>query len=188
MTHSLLSSWKYAMQDVDRDTLSDFLSTLKREKHEPTEAMRTGIRFEDEVTSILNGDVCDEFPTASEVAKRVRGGKLQLVASREMTVNGRDILLYGRLDVLKAGIIYDIKYTGKYERGKFFSSTQHPTYFELIPEANEFTYLISDGKELWTETYRRDETRSILPMISDFFSWMQMCGYMDIYEQYWACK
>ncbi len=80
-----------------------------------------------------------------------------------------DVVLYGRLDALKAGTIYDIKFSKGYERGKFYSSTQHPTYMLLIPEAQTFSYLVSNGMDVWTECYRRDETPDIRPIISDFF-------------------
>lgn len=83
------------------------------------------------------------------------------------------LVLYGKLDALKAGVVYDIKFSSGYEKGKYFSSTQHPTYLELIPEASEFTYLVSNGNSVWYETYRRDETPSIIPIICDFFDWLR---------------
>ena len=53
ITHSLLSSWLYAMKDnlyedatTERDTYAEFLKTLNREPTETTEAMWNGIRFE----------------------------------------------------------------------------------------------------------------------------------------------
>jgi hypothetical protein len=94
-------------------------------------------------------------------------------ARKAIKVRGMDVVLYGRLDALKAGTIYDIKFSKGYERGKFYSSTQHPTYMLLIPEAQTFSYLVSNGMDVWTECYRRDETPDIRPIIRTFSTgWM----------------
>ena len=62
MTHSLLSSWLYAMKSSpyedltsERDAYGDFLKTLRREPTETTQAMQNGIDFENMVTDIVNG-------------------------------------------------------------------------------------------------------------------------------------
>lgn len=195
MTHSLLSSWLYAMKEnpyedlsLERNPFEDFMKTLRREPSEPTEAMQKGINFENLVTAITdgNGDVNNNWYEAAErIASVVRGGQLQYKAFKDIKVGGLSILLYGRLDALKAGVIYDIKYCGSYDKGKYISSTQHPVYLELIPEAKEFTYLVSNGSSVWTETYRRDETPSINPIISDFMDWLSVYGLLDIYKEKW---
>ena len=196
LTHSLLSSWLYAMKDnpyadatTESDSYADFLQALRREPGEQTEAMRNGIEFEDLVTDIVNGDADTEhkwYEAASKVAGIVKGGRLQYKAKKEITVSGVKILLYGRLDVLKAGEIIDTKFSKGYERGKYISSTQHPTYLELIPEANKFTYLISDGTNVWTETYRRDETPSVITIIESFLAYLKDNGLWELYVSHWA--
>lgn len=201
MTHSLLSSWLYAMRDnpyedstTERDAFSEFLSTLRREPTPTTEAMQKGIDFENLVTAIVNGeqnippDLDKWYDAAYEVAEIVRGGCLQYKARREIEVSGITFLLYGRLDVLKAGVIYDIKFSSGYDRGKYVDSTQHPTYLELIPQAREFTYLISNGSSVWKETYRRDETSDITDVIADFVSWLTANGLMETYKEHWEAK
>jgi hypothetical protein len=196
LTHSLLSSWLYAMKDspyedatTERDSFQEFLQALRREPGEQTEAMRNGIEFEDLVTDIANGDADTEhkwYEAASKVARIVKGGWLQYKAKKKITVSGEQILLYGRLDVLKAGEIIDTKFSKGYERGKYISSTQHPTYLELIPEAEKFTYLVSNGTEVWTETYRRDETPSIIPMIESFLAYLKDNGLWELYVKHWT--
>ena len=215
ITHSLLSSWLYAMKPnpyddstSERDPFDDFLRTLRREPSETTKPMQLGHDFEDLVTAILYGEPTavyhkedwktkelieeryrtDEHPwyqAAAQIAGEISGSMLQFKAKREIEVNGRRILLYGRLDGLGAGEITDIKYSGNYERGKFYDSTQHPMYFELIPEATIFTYTISNGKEVWHEPYRREETRSIVPIIADFLEYLRTAGLIGVYEEYW---
>lgn len=196
LTHSLLSSWLYAMKSSpyedltsERDAYGDFLKTLRREPTETTQAMQNGIDFENMVTDIVNGAEVDSeekwYDAASTVAKIVRGGQLQYKAKKRITVSGIPILLYGRLDVLKAGEIIDIKFSSGYERGKYFDSTQHPIYLELIPEAYQFTYLITNGSDVWKETYRREETNSMIPTIAYFLSYLKESGLWEEYAKHW---
>lgn len=196
LTHSLLSSWLYAMKDnpyADTTTESngyeDFLRALRREPSEQTEAMRNGIEFEDLVTDIVNGDADTEhkwYEAATKVAKVIKGGQLQYKAKKKMVVAGEQILLYGRLDVLLAGRIIDIKFSKGYDRGKYLGSTQHPTYLELIPEAEAFTYIVSNGTEVWTETYRRDEAPDITQLIELFLVFLKENGLWELYVKHWA--
>lgn len=195
MTHSLLSSWLYAMREnpyedatSDKDPMGEFMQTLRREPTPTTEAMQKGIDFENLVTAILNGKPDTRhnwYNAAAKVAGIVQGGILQYKARKEIHVGGLSLVLYGRLDVLKAGGIYDIKFSKGYDRGKYFDSTQHPVYLELIPEARHFTYLISNGTEVWSETYRRDEAPNIYPIITDFLDWLAAQGLLDLYREKW---
>lgn len=198
ITHSLLSSWLYAMKDnpyedatTERNPSAEFLQVLNRIPTPTTEAMQNGIDFEDLVTDILNGCADAEhkwYNAAFKIAKRINGGILQCRVSREIEVSGYDILLYGRLDALLAGKIYDIKFSKSYDVGKYIDSTQHPTYFELLPEAKEFTYLVSNGTNVWSETYRKDESQDIKTIIADFLSWLEMQDLLDTFKEKWLAK
>lgn len=201
MTHSLLSSWLYAMKSnpyedatTERDPYEEFLQTLRREPTPTTEAMQNGIEFEDLVTAIINNDVekmkahPSWFDAAFDVATVVGGGTLQYRAKREIYVDDMCFVLYGRLDVLKGGVIYDIKFTKNYDVGKYFDSTQHPTYLRIVPEAEKFVYLASNGSQVWPETYRRDETPPIEPIISDFLSFLKANDLFEIYKEHWEAK
>ncbi len=200
MTHSLLSSWLYAMKGnpyedatTEKDAFAEFMMTLCREPTPTNEAMQKGIDFENLVTAIVNGeqtppDLDKWYDAAHEVAEIVRGGLLQYKAKKEIEVAGITFLLYGRLDALKAGVVYDIKFSSSYDKGKFVTSTQHPTYLMLIPDAYEFTYLVSNGGSVWKETYRRDETADIREVISDFVSWLEANDLMDTYKEHWEAK
>lgn len=199
MTHSLLSSWLYAMKEnpyedatTERDPHAEFLAVLRREPTPTTEAMQKGIDFEDLVTAIVNEDFdsmqkYDDkwLDAAYKVADVVGGGLLQYRAKKEIQVSGITFLLYGRLDALKAGAIIDIKFSGSYEKGKYVDSTQHPTYLEIVPQATHFTYVITNGSTVWKETYRRDETPDIAPIIADFVSWLDANDLMDVYKEKW---
>lgn len=218
LTHSLMASWLYTMKSnqyddatTERDAYAEFMQTLRREPTPTTKAMQGGIDFENLVTAILQGGKIAEYHKenrttgamerelypltehpwyegANDIARIIVGGQLQFKASKEIVVDGMTLLLYGRLDALKAGAIYDIKFSSKYERGKYIDSPQHPTYLELIPEAQDFTYLVSNGTMVWTETYAREDTPSIYPTISAFLSWLTDTGNMATYKEMWLAK
>ena len=218
ITHSLLSSWLYSLKEnpysdatTEDTSKEDFLRVLRREPTPTTEAMQNGLEFEALVTESCNFNEPVQtsligtpptlesllpdairsnpwFEPAFKIAGYARGGQLQCTASKRVTLRGIDLLLYGRLDVLRAGHIFDIKFSKTYDRGKYIDSTQHPMYLELVPSALDFSYLISNGTDVWTETYRRDETPSIYPIVNDFLLWLENTGLMPIYQQFWGAR
>ena len=198
VTHSLLNSWSYALKEnpfedmtSERDPMADFMRTLRREPITPNQAMQNGIDFEDLVTAITKGggDTSHRwYEAARTVATQIQGAQLQHRANRTIRVGDKNIFLYGRIDALKAGIIYDIKYTSNYDAGKFIDYTQHPMYLALLPEAYGFTYLVSNGTNVWPEHYRRDETPDILPTIQHFFTWLDSQGLTQVYLDNWEAR
>lgn len=195
--------------DPEKETaLDEFMHVLRREKTPTSPAMQSGIDFEDLVTAILTGQekanyhmtsrdgsqtlkvfAVAEHPwyeAACKVAGMIQGAKLQYVARRYVTIGGMDFLLYGRLDAMKEGRIFDIKYSGSYERGKFRDSTQHPMYYRLVPEMMNFTYIVSNGTDVWTEVYWYDEVPRIEPVITDFLQWLRDINLMETYKEYWG--
>lgn len=198
VTHSLLSSWSYAMKEnpfenatSDRDPMADFLTTLNRQQIPTNEAMQNGIDLEDLVTAILKGNADPGhrwYAAANEIATQIQGAQLQHRANRTVRIGDKDIFLYGRLDALKAGVIYDIKYTKSYDSGKYYESTQHPMYFAIVPEAYGFTYLASNGTGVWWEHYRKDETPDIIPTIEQFFAWLDNQGLTQLYLDKWEAR
>jgi hypothetical protein len=102
-------------------------------------------------------------------------------------------LVYGILDALKDGTIYDVKFLNKSlgsteVYGKYLQSAQHPFYFYLVPEAEEFSYLISDGQDLYIETYRPEICRTAAEIIEEFISSITASGHLDLYKEKWLAK
>lgn len=197
ITQTLLGSYQYLF-NVDPEyfegAFADFEATLRRERREPTEAMLNGINFENLVYAKANGIGCEHHKKWQEginlVASVIKGAQIQVKAKRELTVNGTDFLLYGILDGLKAGVIYDVKFLNKGMggaelAGKYLNSPQHPAYFALIPEANMFQYLVSDGKDIYVETYLREQTESIEKHIQEFMQGIEAMGLLDVYKVHW---
>jgi len=184
ITASLLNSWKYAISlDNEYGNLEDFIKVLSKEPFEPTEAILTGFKFE-------------EFMT--ENYEPTKDGCYQVKLSKNITTKTGNYVLYGILDCLKAGKIYDYKYKGSYDVGSFYDSYQHPTYFELCPEASEFEYLISnnykEGKEpeeinLYHEIYKREDMKvKIDEVIDNFITWLKTNDLYNLFCEKWASK
>lgn len=197
ITHSLLSSWSYVFscwEDGKEAAYEDFLRTLNRIPTEPTEAMLDGRAFEDEVYKEAAGLPRQPHPKwesgIKKVAAYIRNAPVQIRVKREIQVDGVTYLVYGILDALKAGVIYDVKYVSKSFgsvdlAGKYLDSSQHPAYFYMVPEAYEFNYLVSDGTDLYKETYTPANTRPIADIISEFIRSIDGMGLLDLYKEKW---
>lgn len=187
ITQSLLSAWEWSFKTDDG--YEDFLRTLNREKKKPTQAMLDGIRFENVLNSVLNGEQIPDdhewkFPI-TEMARELYGSQQQVNLYRDIVVDGQPFLLHGVLDYLKAGIIYDCKFSKRYELNKYLTSPQTPMYLDLVPEARGFEYIISDGKWVYREKYPRYIVPSITPEIRQFMKFLKDHDLWSIYESKW---
>lgn len=202
ITQSLISSWDYiysCRNEFVDTTKEEFLKTLRREPKESNENMRKGIEFEDEVYKVVSGEARTSHKKWERgiqlVAARFMNAPTQIKAQRDMTISGKPMLLYGVLDALQCGTIYDVKFSTKsfndstvYLAGKYLHSAQHPMYLALVPEAQRFTYLLSDGQDLYEETYTRSMARPIEDIIAEFLRSIQYMGLMKTYEENWGAK
>ena len=193
LTQSLLGSWLYQYDAADPEKAHvELIKTLKRGKSKPNRAMLDGIQFENMVTAYCDGSIPDRehkwFDGICGVGELVKGSQFQVAAYRDKNICGLDFLLYGRLDALKAGTIYDIKFSRTYEPGKYLDSPQHPMYFECVPEAKTFTYVIYTGKDVCTETYRREEISPVDETVRQFIGYLEDTGLAKIYIENWKAR
>lgn len=183
ITHSLLSSWLWSSQSEER--YNDFLKTLRREPTQATQAMRDGQEFENMVYACANGAAVPKNHKwengVLELGKMLSGSAFQVALGRDITVNDIDFRLFGILDALRFGHIFDVKFSKRYTLGKYRNSTQHSMYFALCPEAADFTYLISDGDYVYRETYYPDETEHISRYIDCFMKSLYRQNLVDLY-------
>lgn len=197
ITPSLLNSWLYistcidGVKEASSDEISledkqdlaiakakeDFIKTLNRVKSEPNQYMLEGIKYEEET-----------YKGNTRASPYVKGGAFQFVGMKEIEVDGMKFLMYGRLDCLKAGVIYDIKKVVRYARQKYLKSAQHGFYLELVPRAKIFTYLIDDGKELHTESYYPEECVPTEVYIHNFIQYLIQNDLIEIYKEKWQSK
>lgn len=198
ITPSLLNSYLYIYESMnnvteaenDKISLEDkqavaydehykeFLKTLSREPQEPNVYMQMGIEFEKQ-----------SYEGHTIVSPIIKGGLYQLVGKKNITVDGMDFLMYGRLDVLKGGTIYDIKKVMKYNVGKYRWSSQHRFYLDLFTRADKFVYLAVDNQDrLHKEMYFRDECISTEEQIRKFVNFLNENNLMEEYKKKWKSK
>lgn len=199
ITQSLVSSWNYLMdchESCEDEAYESFLRTLNREQTETTPAMQNGIDFENEIYATIAGQTVphrEEWKTAVElIADRLKHATTQVKASKDILVGETELLLYGVFDALWAGQIFDIKYSNKsfgsiYLPGKYLSSPQHPAYFCLCPEARRFTYIVSDGTDIYEESYTPEHTIPFTEIAYDFLNWLDGADLLETYKEKWAC-
>ena len=189
ITKSLLDSWLWAFKR--EDGWDDFLSTLHREKKPPTQAMLEGTRFENVLNNVLKGEAIpadhEWASVIAEMSKDLYGAQQQVVLFSDCDVNGQPFLLHGVLDYLLAGSIWDCKFTKNYHLNKYFweGTSQTAMYLALVPEARDFTYIISDGKYVYREKYPRDIVPPIEPIINNFMQYLKKHGLWEVYCEKW---
>ena len=188
ITPTLLNSWQY---NIKNGTLEDFIKVLNKEKFEPTESILKGFEYEKYM---------------QENFEETLRGAYQVKVSKEYG----DYLLYGIIDCLKGGIIYDYKYTKNYEEGKFFNNHQTLMYLEMVPEAKKMVYLITnkfnkteypdlnfkDVSKVEYEVgdiFREEYTKDMFPETIDsilhkFEQWLKQYNLYDLYVEKWKCK
>ena len=190
ITPTLLNSWQY---NIKNGILEDFIKVLNKEEFDPTESIKKGFEYEKYM---------------QENFEETLNGAYQVKVSKEYD----DYLLYGIVDCLKGGIIYDYKYTKHYEVGKFFNNHQTLMYLEMIPEAKKMVYLITDKfvKEMPLsaplnyeycgeyeykvgDVYREEYTKDMFPETIDsilhkFEEWLKQYNLFDLYIEKWKCK
>ena len=190
ITQSLLSAWEWSYKM--ESGYDDFLKTLRKERSPQTKQMLDGIRFENVLNAVLNGAEIDAthewYKPICELYGTLKGAAQQVRLSKDITVDGINFVMYGVLDYLKAGVIYDTKYSKTYKVGKYRESPQHPLYLPLVPEAYAFKYLICDGKYIYTETYRPDEVEPIERTIKQFMDFLDRQGLVETYCDGWKSK
>ena len=197
VTPSLLNSWLYIWlsrdnvkesandaicledkQDLEMQKAYDeFLGTLRREQTPPNENMLRGIQYEE-----------DCYKGLTDASPIIKGGAFQIVGKKYVVVDNVPFLMYGRLDVLKNGIIYDIKRVTRYATQKYLHSAQHGFYLDLFQDARQFTYLAFDGNKLHQETYYRGQYKPTEAILSDFIQWLRENNLWDVYASLWASK
>lgn len=200
VTQTLISAWSWMFDcpvENAESAREDFLRVLNREPRERTEAMQNGLDFEREVYRAAAGIPRGPHETwesgIRKTAQIIQGASVQVKLSRELEQDGLCFLVYGILDALKAGMIYDIKFSSKSlgtfdAYGKYQDSAQHPFYFYLVPEAETFQYLLSDGEDLYIETYHRNDCRSAESILREFIPSLSEMGLLELYFEKWLAE
>ena len=189
ITKTLLDSWLWSFKRDDG--WEDFLSTLNRERKPPTKAMLDGTRFENCLNNVLNGEKIPQdhewYKPISEMSIDLFRTQQQVVLFQECVVDDQPFLLHGVLDYLRAGRIWDCKFTKNYHLNKYHwgGTAQTSMYFALVPEAYDFTYIISDGTWVYRERYPREIVPPIDNYIRNFMKFIKQHGLWEVYVEKW---
>lgn len=190
ITQSLLSDYQRVF--TAEDGYESFLKTLSRQPKPRTDAMAKGVEFESCVNSALDGEHIPEnhkwYKPVMYLSEYLAGSQQQVTVKRDLFVDGVCFELYGVLDFLRAGIIYDTKFSSHYYLNKYLHSPQHPMYFYLVPEAREFQYLSSDGSFVYKEIYRPEDVVPIETTIRQFMQFLDKQGLVETYTSLWNLK
>lgn len=190
LTQSLLSDWQRSF--TAEDGYEGFLESLYRKKKPATEAMLKGIEFEGTVNAVLDGAYIPEshkwYKPVMQLKELLDGSQQQVSIKKDLIVDGVCFELHGVLDFLKAGIIYDTKFSTHYYLNKYLLSPQCPMYFFLVPEAREFQYLSCDGSFIYREIYHPDEVTPIEVTIRQFMRYLEKHNLIDTYTSIWNLK
>lgn len=180
-------------KEMENKAREDFLNTLNKVKSEPSEAMIRGINFENLVSAICEGKTPvitpeeePEVNCAIDIAEKVRGGTWQVVLQKDI---GK-YLLYGKADVIKRDIIFDIKRTSSYDIGKYQDSIQHLLYLECT-KIDKFEYLICDGKNLYGESYfkQSNNLQILTEKIEEMVAWIKSAPeFAEPFEKNWIAR
>lgn len=200
ITHSLIASWNYlysCYESCEEDAYNDFLSTLNRIPKESTPEMQNGIDFENEVYRFASGAQTTSLPSAMKwekgikvVATIIKGAPTQVkcVARVVYRLNAYPRVRHSG----RAESGYDFR--RKIQQQKFLvgrTSGQVSRFlsasdiFILGTGSEKFTYLVSDGEDLYTETYTRANTRPLGEIVKEFLCSLEAMRLMDIYKEKW---
>ena len=190
ITKTLLDSWMWSYKRYDG--YDGFIKTLNRQKIPVTKAMLDGTRFENCVNGVLDGNCIEPdhewYDGIMQVADRVQGSQQQVVLYRDIKVDGVNFLIHGILDYLRAGVVFDCKFSKNYHLNHYLNSTQHPVYMYLVPEARRFEYCVSDGKYLYVESYPRDIVPELEPIILNFKRFLEKQNLVETYCDKWRVR
>ena len=190
LTQSLISAYEWTFKK--EDGYDEFIAALNREKKRVTTAMLDGIQYENVLNSVLDGaEITPDhewYAPITEMAEELHGAQQQVTLFRDINVDGVDFLIHGVLDYLRAGHIWDCKFSKRYELNKYLGSPQTAFYMYLVPEAFDMTYIISDGKYVYREKYPREIVEPIEPYIRNFMQFLDMHNLVNIYTEKWRCQ
>lgn len=189
LSQSLLSAWLYSYKSTEG--YEAFIKALNRQRTPDTEAILDGKAFENAVNQHLNGAPLNGIsypasgwvPGIERTCEYLWDSRQQVSLRKDIIVEGCCFNLVGVLDFLKAGVIYDTKFSKNYYLNKYLNSPQHSAYFYLVPEAYEFQYLSCDGTYVYREIYRPENTKPIEIYIKQFMHFLDQQKLTDLYVQ-----
>ena len=169
---------------------------MKREPWKAHPTARRGQEFESAIFAHARLKESNEGTKHFQnIVLKCRGAKFQQVLKKDITVRERNIVLYGKVDVLFPDRIIDIKTTENYRgEDKYLGGWQHILYL-YMSGLKEFTYLVALFEEnpsmtvidVYETPFRIQNPGSLLldikAGIDEFHEWLEDEGLWFDYEQ-----
>lgn len=156
--------------------------------------MLLGVQYENVLNNVLLGETMppdhEWYKPITEMAEELAGSQQQVTLFKETEVDGQSILLHGVLDYLKEGHIFDCKFSRRYALNKYYwgNTSQTSMYLALVPEAFDFTYIVTDGKWVYRERYPREIVPPIEDTIKIFMKFCEKYNLRKILEENWSVR
>ena len=152
--------------------------------------MLLGVQYENCLNNVLDGVPIapdhEWYKPITEMAAELHGAQQQVTLFKETEVDGQTFLLHGVLDYLREGHIWDCKYSKHYYLNKYLGAPQCSMYLSLVPEAMDFTYIVSDGKWVYRERYPKEIVEPIEPKLRHFAQFLRRFGLWETYQEKWS--
>lgn len=183
ITADLLNAWVKYIQAEDEYQFyleGDFVNILNRNKIQID-------TFPGLVQLYAEGKIQESEPGVLEIAKMISGGVWDVKGSACRKIAGTEFIIHSRPDVVRGPAVFKIVYCQRYKTGDYFHTADHKLAFACFPGIQGFHYLISAGKNVYTETYSRDGAGGVESIICDFRVWLSVnSGYEKIYFEKWS--
>lgn len=175
---TLLDSYQWYLSSEKEEAFQEFIDKLNRVPF-VSEAAEKGTAFNEVVDMVIKGEVVTveadmyihgrfgfDKKIVDEVVLNLPGAIPQVRTSALLQTERGLVELYGYIDeLLPACVVVDIKTTSSYTLPKYLKNWQHIVYPYCLKEHNNtdfvFSYLITDFKEVYTETYQYKEDRDL---------------------------
>lgn len=119
------------------------------------------------------------FNLCVEIAKSLSGAICSKYTEGILSTRYGDVKLYGYIDQLMPFTIVDLKSTSKYNSFKYRDNWQHRVYPFCLNEdgihINEFEYIVTDFKNIWSEyyTFNENEKQKLLNHVERFIEFLE---------------
>ena len=166
---TLLDGYDWYLSSEKDEAYQEFLDKLNRVPMPTSPEAAQGIAFQALIDSFhhpeqyerrpewskdgftFNGDVVDEF------VQKFYYAHPNIYTEAVIDTRLGEVKLYGYADAILADSAYDIKFTGRYSKGKFLNNWQHRIYPYCLNKqgiyVSRFEYTITDGESVWIEDY-----------------------------------
>lgn len=154
VTPTLYNSWLRWYEGTD--TTEKFLSFLRGEPFERTGSMQKGLDFE---AAVRERQVCTKVAIEwregiyDSLALRILHHDYQQRVWKSINAHGYDVLLTGIVDWIDHREIVDLKWTSRYDWGKYLEGGIQHLIYPTCTDRRRFVYLVSDGEDVWEEPY-----------------------------------